>query len=213
MEKANFLEWYKKLFLSAIQHLSPEPGVVLFVDGHHSHMSLELLEVAREKGFYLPSTPPSGENSIIHKRHTSLPLTKLQEIGTLPPNTLLATLDVSSLYTNIPHEEGISACGEALTSRTVQEPPTHDIVALILKKNNFVFGDKHYLQVHGTAMGTRMAPSYANLFMSELEKSLLSRPATAKPSVWWRYIDDIQCTLYLSSGTTVRKNSKNLLKI
>ena len=121
-------------------------------------------------------------------------LTKLQEIGTLPPNTLLATLDVSSLYTNIPHEEGISACGEALTSRTLQEPPTHDIIALInyiLKKNNFVFGDKHYLQVHGTAMGTRMAPSYANLFMSELEKSLLSRPATAKPSVWWRYIDDI----------------------
>ena len=58
-------------------------------------------------------------------------------------------------------------------------------------QNNFVFGDKHYLQVHGTAMGTRMAPSYANLFMSELEKSLLSRPATAKPSVWWWYIDDI----------------------
>ena len=127
-------------------------------------------------------------------KNTTHFLTKLQEIGTLPPNTLLATLDVSSLYTNIPHEEGISACSEALTSRTVQEPPTHDIIALInyiLKKNNFVFGDKHYLQVHGTAMGTRMAPSYANLFMSELEKSLLSRPATAKPSVWWRYIDDI----------------------
>ena len=60
-----------------------------------------------------------------------------------------------------------------------------------MEKNNFVFGDKHYLQIHGTAMGTRMAPSHANIFMAQLEQSLLARPSTPKPSVWWRYIDDI----------------------
>jgi len=39
-------------------------------------------------------------------------------------------------------------------------------------------------------MGTRMAPSYANLFMAELETNLLTW-TTHQPYVWWRFIDDI----------------------
>ena len=39
-------------------------------------------------------------------------------------------------------------------------------------------------------MGTRMAPSYANLFMGFLETELLSS-APEKPLVWYRYIDDV----------------------
>ena len=38
---------------------------------------------------------------------------------------------------------------------------------MILTMNNFVFNDKHFIQQHayGTAMGARMAPAFANLFM------------------------------------------------
>ena len=39
-------------------------------------------------------------------------------------------------------------------------------------------------------MGTRVAPSYANLFMAQLERKLLDN-ARIKPLIWWRYIDDI----------------------
>ena len=49
-------------------------------------------------------------------------LLKLQEIGTVPPNTLLVALDVSSLDTNIPYEEGILACIVVLTSRSGHNP-------------------------------------------------------------------------------------------
>ena len=56
--------------------------------------------------------------------------------------------------------------------------------------NNFTFNDKHYLQIHGTAMGTRMAPSYANLFLAKFETDALSR-APYQPHTWWRCIDDI----------------------
>ena len=100
-------------------------------------------------------------------------LMKVQSLTNLPSNALLVTLDVSSLYTNIPHEEGIAACTEALNTRETQSPPTADLAELIseiLNKNAFVFGEQHYLQVYSTAMGTRMAPSYANLFMLNLKE-------------------------------------------
>ena len=37
---------------------------------------------------------------------------------------------------------------------------------------------------------TRMAPSYANLFLAKFETDALSR-APYQPHTWWRYIDDI----------------------
>ena len=40
-------------------------------------------------------------------------------------------MDVRSLYTNNPHDEGVEACRELLNTRTVQEPPTEDILKLI----------------------------------------------------------------------------------
>ncbi|XP_078371353.1 uncharacterized protein LOC144655006 [Oculina patagonica] len=56
--------------------------------------------------------------------------------------------------------------------------------------NNFEFNNEHFMQLHGTAMGTRMAPAFANLFMGDFEtKALDSYPD--KPFIWWRYIDDI----------------------
>ena len=61
---------------------------------------------------------------------------------------------------------------------------------MILGMNNFSFNGQHFLQTHGTAMGTRMAPSYANLFMGNFEQLAIEN-APLKPFVWWRYIDDI----------------------
>ena len=52
-------------------------------------------------------------------------------------------------------------------------PPTDCLVTMltmVLKKNNFTFNGDHYLQINGTAMGTKMAPYYANIFMGKLEK-------------------------------------------
>ena len=49
-----------------------------------------------------------------------------------------------------------------------------------------------YQQIQGTAMGTKMAPSYANIFMDSLERQFLeSEPL--QPALWKRYIDDILC--------------------
>jgi hypothetical protein len=39
-------------------------------------------------------------------------------------------------------------------------------------------------------MGTKMAPSYANIFMGKLEK-LIIKSAPYKPISWFRFIDDV----------------------
>ena len=86
----------------------------------------------------------------------------------LAPENILVTTDVKSLCTNIPHTEGIQAL-----NRTLEEINIHPmkkllicrLANLVLTKNNFEFNKKIYRQVQGTAMGTRMAPSYANIFM------------------------------------------------
>ena len=120
-------------------------------------------------------------------------LQKLHSLGPLPPDAILVTIDVVALYPSIPHSDGLSALREFLelhnfpvsTSRALV-----DMAELVLTKNLFEFNKDFYLQLAGTAIGTKMAPAYANIFMSVLEQQLLATsPLT--PDVWLRFIDDI----------------------
>ena len=104
------------------------------------------------------------------------------------------------LYTNIPHEEGLDACREILNTRGFLDPLMDNIIhliTLILKMSNFSFDDLHYLQKHRTAMGTRMALSFANIFMRSLESEVFQW-VTDEPFVWWRYLHDV-FTIWLLS--------------
>jgi hypothetical protein len=60
----------------------------------------------------------------------------------------------------------------------------------VLKNNYFIFNGKYYLQIGGTAMGTKVAPSYACSFLGVLEEDLL-KDYPFPPDRYWRYIDDI----------------------
>jgi hypothetical protein len=62
----------------------------------------------------------------------------------LPENALLLAMDVVSLYTNIPHYEGIEACKQARDTGVDPDIPTTYLVKLlthVLKLNNFEFYD------------------------------------------------------------------------
>ena len=118
---------------------------------------------------------------------------KIKELGPIPESAILCTLDVSSLYTNIPNNEGILAVGEKLRNDPTKTPIANfilDLLKLVLHSMNFTFNGDHYLQTGGTAMGTSLAPNYANLFMDRFEtKALAGFPL--KPLTWKRFIDDI----------------------
>ena len=70
---------------------------------------------------------------------------------------------------------------------------THSVVglaSLVLENNYFEFNDRIYRQKLGTALGTKLAPAYANLLMTRLEEKLLEA-SVDKPLVWMRFIDDV----------------------
>ena len=94
---------------------------------------------------------------------------------TVQPGMLLCTLDITSLYTNIPHNEGIESIKKMLA---IHKPPGSlphnsyiiELLELVLTNNHFEFNGKYYHQLSGTAMGTKLAPSYANLLMTTFEE-------------------------------------------
>ena len=110
-------------------------------------------------------------------KDTTDSLNKLSRFDNLPDNTILVTFDVTALYSSIPHNDGIGACKKYLDGRELSSISSEDICQLIkfiLEDNVFSFNDEYFLQVCGTAIGTRMAPCYANIFMAELEENFLS---------------------------------------
>ena len=89
-------------------------------------------------------------------------------------NAILVSMDVTSLYTNIPQEEGITIICKAYKTFYQNKPPIPsqylaDMLRLILRENSFQFVGKNDLQVQGTAMGTKMAVAFAIIFMSAIE--------------------------------------------
>ena len=94
--------------------------------------------------------------------------------------TFLVTMDVTSLYTNILQEEGITTVCNAYENFHKNNPPIptnyiKEMLRLILKENSFQFYGNNYLQIHGKAMGTKMAVAFANIFMADIETEILSK--------------------------------------
>ena len=108
-------------------------------------------------------------------------LSKLQRDLTNEHEHSLITFDVESLYTNIDHKLGIEAITYWLNKH--RSKVNHrfsndficDAVTIVLENNTFFFNNKFYLQVNGTAMGTKMAPTYANLVLAYLEEKLYDK--------------------------------------
>ena len=120
-------------------------------------------------------------------------ITKIRSLGKLPTGSILCTMDVTSLYTCIPNKQGIDAVVEHVRKDPTAKIPPFWIGKLlehVLHMNYFIFNGEIYLQTGGTAMGTRVAPSLANLFMGRIEHQLLES-SEFKPLIFLRFIDDI----------------------
>ena len=111
-------------------------------------------------------------------------------------NSILVSIDVESLYPSIPVSEGMETFQEYISDSKFRDQslPWQFLMLLlgfVLNFNTFIFNSKIYIQQFGTAIGTKLAPVFANLFMGRLEKNILRDWKGRPPEMWKRYIDDI----------------------
>ena len=82
-----------------------------------------------------------------------------QILDHIPNNAILVSVDVTSLYTNIPLNEGINSVAKILKLSGHDEYFIDEIkscIYFILKNNIFTFNEQNLIQVSGTAMGTKI---------------------------------------------------------
>ena len=94
----------------------------------------------------------------------------LNEGEMLPADVILVSMDISSLYTNIPHSDAVECVKEALGDKNSDIMLTDFIIELlniVLKFNIFEFDKELFLQLIGVAMGSRPSPSIANIFLAK----------------------------------------------
>ena len=112
----------------------------------------------------------------------------------LQPEECLISLDVVSLYTNVPVRESIQVCADLLfdtITMTSMDKETF-IVLAELACCNVVFSTHrgYFTQVDGLAMGSPPAPQLANGWLSRYESTI-----KANSCLYERYMDDILCSI------------------
>ena len=91
----------------------------------------------------------------------------------------MASLDVNSLFTNIPLEETIKICTDELfkdknTKKVngLTKTQIKELLTLATKQSLFIFNENFYTQKDGVAMGNPLGPTLANAFLCFYEKKV-----------------------------------------
>ena len=118
-----------------------------------------------------------------------------EEIYEQDPTLSIGSLDVDSLFTNIPLDETIDICVNQLFENTVEaftNSELKQLLSLATKESYFIFNGLLYKQIDGVAMGSPLGPSLANAFLPYHEKNWLNNCQQGfKPVFYRRYVDDI----------------------
>ena len=90
----------------------------------------------------------------------------------------LVALHITNMYTNIDNDLGFIAIKYWLQQHPeliVRNLPSDflcEALTIILQYSTFIFNQVNYIQIRGTAMGTKVAPTYVTLVMGYLENKL-----------------------------------------
>ena len=120
-----------------------------------------------------------------------------KEVINCDHNLFMASLDVGSLFTNIPIDETIKNAVDDLFSSNMyrgklSKSELYYLLKLATSESSFIFDNILYKQIDGLAIDSLLEPSLANAFLCHYEKLWLdSCPLEFKPVVYRRYVDDI----------------------
>ena len=112
----------------------------------------------------------------------------------IPLGFTMISFDVKSLFTSVPLTETIDIildrvynCKEISTVLTKNE--MKKLLTLCTKNVHFTLNKEIYVQNDAVAMGSPFGPILANVFMVELENTLIPR-LHQHIKIWRRYVDD-----------------------
>ena len=111
----------------------------------------------------------------------------------------LLSLDIKSLYPNVPVPEAIDVVRNCTTgpNPTFKNFPVSpelfcDLLDVCMSFNQFSFAGNHYRQVSGCPIGCSLSSVLANIFLEYFETVLIDIiPVNMRPSLWLRYVDDV----------------------
>ena len=88
------------------------------------------------------------------------------------------SLDIDSLFTNVPHEETIETSTNNLLKNSnivhgLNKSEFNDLLSLATKELYFIFNNILYKQIDGVSMRSPLGPSLANAFLAQHEQNWL----------------------------------------
>ena len=114
------------------------------------------------------------------------------------PEYVLASLDIVSLFTNIPVELALNSIDRRwiYISAKASISKNEFIIAIrfILDSTFFTFNNITYRQVFAIPMGSPLSPIIADIVMQDLKETALKK-LSAQPLFYFRYVDDILLAL------------------
>ena len=120
-----------------------------------------------------------------------------QEVLDKSSTLYMGSLDVESLFTNLPLQETIDICIDNLFKNNeivnnLDKTEFRTLLQFATDDPWFIFNKVFYKQIDGVAMGSPLGPTMANIFLSFYEQHWLDNcPTDFKPVFYRRYVDDI----------------------
>ena len=109
----------------------------------------------------------------------------------------MVSYDVCSLLTNVELHETIDTAVEIIFENkqniNIEKQELKHLSLYATSQTHFIFNGEVLDQVDGVAMGSRLEPALANLFMGYYEKQWLNSSEGCKTRLYRRYVDDIFC--------------------
>ena len=112
---------------------------------------------------------------------------------------IMGSLDVESLFTNVPIERTIEIILQNVYHSTnlaapssIPEKTMKELLRLCTTGTPFrAIDGELYLQKEGVMMGSPLGPTFANYYMCHLENETAKRCPEKMPTIYARYVDDI----------------------
>ena len=118
-----------------------------------------------------------------------------EEIVDQQHDLFMGSLDVDSLFTNIPLEETIEICTNELFKESeavegLSKTELKELLSLDTKDSHFIFDGTLDKQIDGVAMGSPLGRTLSNAFLVYHDKNWLEHcPVEYTPLYYRRYVD------------------------